>query len=131
MTDIVDLNKVLSNSPGHRRKSHGKFVLISRGEQEWFVLGVPKHYPYHATLVAAFCDRESLPYHWERRPDIVRIEHTFTSIDGGGMFELDREAGILRLGGESRAYGPVNHRDLLALASGLGTPLDLTVIVGG
>jgi hypothetical protein len=70
-------------------------------------------------LVEAFCNRRKIPYHWEQRPDIVRIDRRFTVINGGGVFGLNREDRTLTLGGESKAYGPVNRDDLEELTAGV------------
>ncbi len=129
MTEIVDLSELLSDSPADAGISYGKFVVISRGKKTWLVLGVRSDYPYHAMLVAAFCDRESLPCRWEQRPDVVRIDHDFTTVDGGGMFELNGETGTLSLTGESRAYGPVRRRDLESLRRSIGGLTKLTLVV--
>jgi hypothetical protein len=119
MARILDLSKLLTDSGKQPGASYGKFVLISDEDENWLVIGLPQKFPYHAMLVEAFCNRRKIPYHWEQRPDIVRIDRRFTVINGGGVFGLNREDRTLTLGGESKAYGPVDRDDLEELTAGV------------
>lgn len=129
MARILDLSKLLTDSRKQPGASYGKFVLIGDGGENWLVMGLPKEFPYHAMLVEAFCDRRKIPYHWEQRPDVVRIERRTAVINGGGVFELKRKERILTLGGESKAYGPVDRNDLENLTAGIEGLEGLRVVV--
>lgn len=98
-----------------------KFVVVDDAEQRHLVLGPVADFPYHANLVAKFCDDRQLAYGWQQRPDLVAVFDPAVKIRGGGMLEIDVDNSLARFYGASRAYGYFRRADVERLTS--GTPL--------
>jgi len=83
-----------------------KFILVESPESLHFVAGPITQFKYHATLADKFCAQLKLPYAWVHKPDQGQIYDKRYKIRGGGVLTVDRSAGLVRVFGVSRAYGP-------------------------
>lgn len=92
------------------RHREGKFVIIDDYTKMHFCLSTYTRTPYHANIVALFCQQVGCEYQYNSaRSDLKSRE---IDVLGGGHFVLDEDAMDLRLFGHSTAYGSVQRRGL-------------------
>jgi len=96
----------------------GKFVQV-RNEVFLHVVFSPKEFTkYHAHIVERFCMDRGIEGTWDARKERYDITDRSWEIVGGGKFERDADRKVLRLSGDSMAYGRFDERGLMeALAS--------------
>ena len=104
----------------------GKFVLLRGGEEIHFVCASLQSHPFHASIVFTYLQEQG-----RGRAEMVEKGFCFVHsqewrVLGGGYYEADFEARLLRLHGKSTAYGkypPASIADgIPTLASALGIP---------
>ena len=105
LIDLVDVG-ILSGTQSEKTVT-SKFVLIERNSDLSLVIGKIAVYPYHANLVAKFCEMFDVPSFWERHPDMHTISDNGYIISGG-YFEFKSATESALFCGASTAYGPYN-----------------------
>lgn len=97
-----------------------KFLMVEKNEKMHLIHGPLDVFPYHASLLAAFCRRFEVASTWERRPDFYQIHDKNTRVRGGGYLTFEPGRKVVRAWGSSTAYGPFDRAILARLASGSG-----------
>lgn len=97
------------------RKNVSKFVIIRSDEHLKMVHGPINEYSYHADLVRKYCDLNSIPSGWLKKPDLYEIYGNSHDIRGGGWLEEKPGEKRLRIFGYSTAYGPFDSEDIAYL----------------
>ncbi|MEW6050170.1 MAG: hypothetical protein AB1644_03805 [Candidatus Zixiibacteriota bacterium] len=111
--EIINFSAELLAKPSPASTSTDcKFVIITNGEQRWFVYGAVKEYPYHANLVERFSVNNHLKYRWHRGKDRVEFSDNGYRVEGGGHLEIDTNAKGIRVSGSSKAYGSFDQSSL-------------------
>ncbi len=90
-----------------------KFITINNEDTKYFIFGSLTEFPYHAALVNRFCNDNMILSTWEKKPDYCLILDKDYHIEGGGWLEIDSKEQILRLFGNSTAYGKFTSTNLL------------------
>jgi len=108
---VIDLDNIFGQEMPDE-KIQCKFTVIGSGNGLNLVLGRINNYPYHATLVRAFCDRSEILSDWAKKPDQLEIFDPSYEVRGGGWLELDPGTGRLRFFGNSTVYGKYMVGDL-------------------
>lgn len=98
------------------KKNVGKFVLIKADDRLNMIYGPIDEYSYHAELVKRYCDRNSIPSGWLKKPDLYEIYGNSHQIRGGGWLEENPGEKQLRIFGYSTAYGRFDREDMLYLS---------------
>ena len=84
----------------------GKFVLLEGPSEGLFITSPESLCKYHANILERFCAYDGGPAHsMNEDRDHCTILDSGWEVLGGGKYILDSEARILRLGGQSMAYG--------------------------
>lgn len=104
--NLVPRMFIEEESRAGRTQQVWKFVVVQAGADFHFVTGPIDQYPYHAHLVAQFCDKNDIPSTWVKRPDLVEIHDPGVKIRGGGQLHIDLKQNQMKLHGHSTAYGP-------------------------
>jgi len=88
-------------------KRDGKFVqIINEVEQKEYLALSPRELStYHASIVERFCRLNNIDGQYNSKRDIFYISNPGWEVSGGGMFTIDDTEMVLRLYGESAAYG--------------------------
>ena len=92
-----------------------KFIVLKDGPNLVFITGAVTEYPYHANLLATYCDQHAIPSSWAKKPDWVEVFDRGVQIRGGGYLQFDLEHRRVRVYGRSSAYGPYTSSDLTDL----------------
>lgn len=113
---IIDYsNGALPPGEGDPLISSGKFVHLNGPDDEYLVLAPPHLAKYHAHIVARFCrEREDVSFVMPPNGETGYFATKGWSVHGGGRFQLDRAAQILRLFGASQAFGAFDADHLLS-----------------
>ncbi len=103
--DFLDLAGVQAVLAGQDTGTiSGKFVLMEKDGSLVLIMGKISDYPYHANLVAKYCELNDIPSFWEKKPDIYEIVGRKYQISGG-YFEFKGDSRIASFSGASTAYG--------------------------
>ncbi|MBI5640935.1 MAG: hypothetical protein HZA17_10965 [Nitrospirae bacterium] len=94
----------LAGTPVPEKRS-GKFVQIRNSSAEYLVLSPREFSPYHANVTERFCTQNEIAGTYNNRKDHFGIFEPDWEIIGGGAWEMDEAAKMLRLSGFSQAYG--------------------------
>jgi hypothetical protein len=88
-------------------KRSGKFVQIINivFQKEYFVMSPKGLSVYHANIVERFCLENNIVGQYNAKKDFFRIRDSEWAVAGGGMFEINDKAKIIRVSGASVAYG--------------------------
>ncbi len=108
-----------------------KFILIETPDALNLVCGPVAEYPYHANLVAQFCDRHQIAASWARKPDIVEIFSAGVHVRGGGHISINIRERRMKLYGRSTAYGPYHPDHLAGVTASGGFFEGFEVVVAG
>ena len=114
---------VLDLASGRGRRapnSQCKFLMVEKSGEMHLIHGPLDVFPYHASLLAAFCRRFDVSSAWERRPDLYQIHDKNTRVRGGGYLTFEQGRKLVRAWGSSTAYGPFDRAILARLTSGSG-----------
>ena len=101
--------------PDPDKKKVGKFVIIQSDDVLQLVHGPIDDYSYHADLVKKFCDLNSIPSGWLKKPDLYEIYGNSHHIKGGGWVEEKTGEKRLSFFGYSTAYGRFETEDMVYL----------------
>jgi hypothetical protein len=75
------------------------------------IAGPVSDFPYHANLLAQYCDRHNIPSGWTKKPDWVEVFDRSVKTRGGGHMHIDTDKRIISIYGRSSVYGPFSARD--------------------
>lgn len=82
-----------------------KFVVINNAASSKLVFGPVSEFPYHAGLVKRFCDEHEIAAGWAKKPDLYAIYDSSYRINGGGWLGYQEQQQLIRIFGQSTAYG--------------------------
>lgn len=83
----------------------GKFVQLDFGGAEHLVLSPKELSKFHANIVERFCMINSVRGVYNRKKDNFAVNGAGLAVIGGGAWEIDEGARVLKLFGCSQAYG--------------------------
>jgi hypothetical protein len=110
---IIDYSTEWFTRQGYQQpplRRGGKFVLLSQDAQAEYLLFSPiQQAGYHANIVAHFSQENTLQGLYNAKRDTFNLEAPNWQIKGGGHWQVDEEAGLLRLYGRSMAYGAIHN----------------------
>lgn len=89
-----------------------KFIVLKAADGLHLVTGPIEHYPYHANLIAEFCDANEIPSSWVKIPDLVEIYDPGIRVSGGGHLRIDLDQNKMKLYGRSTAYGDFDPKEV-------------------
>lgn len=81
-----------------------KFILVQHAALTIMVAGMLDMFPYHANLLAKFCDDRGIDSVWARRPDLLEVLDLDVEIAGGGYIKLT-DGKVIDIFGSSTSYG--------------------------
>jgi hypothetical protein len=122
-----NLFELASKAPEKRLRC--KFVLIETDEEYYLVVGTVSEFEYHSNLVERFCSDQGLPFGWYSNPDRVRILDMNVKIRGGGSLSIDANSGLLRIYGDSTAYGPYDPDTVKQTVQGCEKLASMSILV--
>ena len=108
--DLIWHDFARSDGQNIARRREGKFVLIDDYERLHFCLSTYRRTPYHANIVALFCQQYGCKYAYNAAHSDLKSGDI--DVLGGGHFVIDEDAMDLRLFGHSTAFGSVQRRGL-------------------
>lgn len=134
MTDNYEVINYLNTTEEVNLQSNNvtitcKFITIINEDTNYFIFGSLTEFPYHAALVNRFCNDNMILSTWEKKPDYCLILDKDYHIDGGGWLEIDSKEQILRLFGNSTAYGKFNSLELITFIENHNEFSDFKVII--
>lgn len=112
---IVDYSAVYFASVGDGTtppQREGKFVVMANGDDRYIVFSPRGMCTYHANIVERFLSSQGVRGAYSGKRDVFYPQSQEWDILGGGHWQLDEEAGTLRLFGSSQAYGRVDLQGL-------------------
>ncbi|MBM4088568.1 MAG: hypothetical protein FJ276_03950 [Planctomycetes bacterium] len=83
----------------------GKFVQIAHRGDHYFVFSPRDLSPYHADIVERFLALRGVEGFYNEKGDLFQPESREWEVVGGAHWMLDEELRVLRVYGESLAYG--------------------------
>lgn len=89
-----------------------KFVVLETADGLHLVTGPIDHYPYHANLIAEFCEANEIPSSWVKAPDLLEVFDPGVRISGGGHLRIDLDQNKMKLYGRSTAYGDFDRAEV-------------------
>jgi hypothetical protein len=96
----------------------GKFIQVRSGPTTYVVFSPKAYTKYHAHVLERFCQDKGLEGAWDTAGERFTVTDRAWEVLGGGKFDLDTKRRMLRLYGDSMAYGRFDERGLRdALAS--------------
>jgi|GEM_PF-826523 len=104
-----------------------KFVVLLDAGTPVLIYGPVDEFPYHANLVAAFCESKAIAAAWVRKPDLVEIYDQHVEIDGGGWLSIEPFDSQLKLYGHSTAYGGFSFPQVSSLISTVDALADFSI----
>ena len=111
VVSLID-DESLAGHTSTTRKLVAKFIVIANNGDLNLVLGLVSEFPYHADLVAHFCQSLDIASGWTRKPDLYEILDKHWKTKGGGWAGIDLAAGHWKFFGYSTAYGACDNGDL-------------------
>ena len=107
----------------------GKFVQVRHGPRTYVVFSPKAFTKYHSHIVERFCGERGLDGSWDVRGERFAIDDASWQIIGGGKFDRDAGKKLLRLYGDSQAYGKFDGRGLRDMLTALPDLADYAVII--
>lgn len=84
----------------------GKFIQIAGGNKEYIVLSPKGLSKFHANIAERFCEDHRIDGAYRgKRKEYFEIHDPGWRILGGGFWEINDRAKLLKLEGSSQAYG--------------------------
>ena len=111
MLHVIDYSPVyfeLFEETSIPQRRDGKFVFLTNSDDEFAVFAPRGMCSLHAHIVRRFLQLRKVPMTFDAVEGVCRPLASAWSVHGGGMWEFDGEAGILKLSGVSHAYGNVD-----------------------
>lgn len=112
---LVDLRAVVRPS-----STSGKFLLVSYEEQYFLVTAPIEDFPYHAHILAYFCDERGIRVKYNQNRDMATVEGQAPPVQthGGGWWERQADDSLVFYG-QSQAYGAFDESLLVGLGESL------------
>ena len=109
---LVSIESVGKRRPEVKSVQHWKFVVVTHSWNLVVIAGPVSDFPYHANLLAQYCDQHNIPSGWTKKPDWVEVFDRSVKIRGGGHMHIDTEKRLIQIYGRSSVYGPFSASDL-------------------
>ena len=85
----------------------GKFVVVEVGSDLHVGFSPIELSKFHANIADRICKQLGLTGRYDARKEHFTPHDDFVRSVGGGKWQIDEQAGVLDLWGDSQAYGPV------------------------